>query len=117
MILANMGLNKILAVSVPVLNAIYPMAIMLIVLAMLDKYIKGNSMVYTTTIAFTTIVSVIHALNGTGINIEFLNRIFENLPFYSKGLGWVLPALFGLGLGLVLKSFFEKNKEEVLEVS
>ncbi len=40
MILANMGLNKILAVSVPVLNAIYPMAIMLIVLAMLDKYIK-----------------------------------------------------------------------------
>ncbi len=74
-------------------------------------------MVYTTTIAFTTIVSVIHALSGTGINIEFLNRIFENLPFYSKGLGWVLPALFGLGLGLVLKSFFEKNKEEVLEVS
>ena len=117
MVLANMGLNKILAVSVPVLNAIYPMAIMLIVLAMLDKYIKGNSVVYTTTIAFTTIVSVIHALSGTGINIEFLNRIFENLPFYSEGLGWVLPALFGLGLGLVLKSFFEKNKEEVLEVS
>ena len=28
-----------------------------------------------------------------------------------------IPALFGLGLGLVLKSFFEKNKEEVLEVS
>ena len=117
MVLANMGLNKILAVSVPVLNAIYPMAIMLIVLAMLDKYIKGNSVVYTTTIAFTTIVSVIHALSGTGINIEFLNRIFENLPFYSEGLGWILPALFGLGLGLVLKSFFEKNKEEVLEVS
>ena len=117
MVLANMGLNKILAVSVPVLNAIYPMAIMLIVLAMLDKYIKGNSVVYTTTIAFTTIVSVIHALSGTGINIEFLNRIFENLPFYSEGLGWVLPALFGLGLGLVLKSFLEKNKEEVLEVS
>ena len=65
MVLANMGLNKILAVSVPVLNAIYPMAIVLIVLAMLDKYIKGNSVVYTTTIAFTTIVSVIHALSGT----------------------------------------------------
>ena len=117
MVLANMGLNKILAVSVPILNAIYPMAIMLIVLAMLDKYIKGNSVVYTTTIAFTTIVSVIHSLSCTGINIEFLNSIFENLPFYSEGLGWVLPALFGLGLGLVLKSFFEKNKEKVLEVS
>ena len=96
---------------------IYPMAIMLIVLAMLDKYIKGNSVVYTTTIAFTTIVSVIHSLSCTGINIEFLNSIFENLPFYSEGLARVLPALFGLGLGLVLKSFFEKNKEKVLEVS
>ncbi|MDZ5010944.1 branched-chain amino acid transport system II carrier protein, partial [Clostridium perfringens] len=36
MLLANMGLTKILIVSVPVLNAIYPISIMLIVLSMLD---------------------------------------------------------------------------------
>ena len=33
LIISSAGLNKILAVSVPVLNAIYPIAIVLIVLA------------------------------------------------------------------------------------
>ena len=53
MVLANMGLTKILAVSVPVLNAIYPIAIMLIVLAMFDKFLKGNKSVYCLTILFS----------------------------------------------------------------
>ena len=46
MVLANMGLNKILSISVPVLEMIYPIAIMLIVLAMLDNLFKGNRLVY-----------------------------------------------------------------------
>ena len=117
MLLANMGLNKILSVSVPVLNAIYPIAIMLILLAMIDKYIKGSSLVYTMTIVFTAIVSVFHALSTVGVNIEFLNRIFENLPFYAYGLGWVVPAFLGLFLGIILKFILDRKKSEILEIS
>lgn len=102
MVLANMGLTKILAVSVPVLNAIYPIAIMLIVLAMLDKVFKGSRMVYTCTILFTGVVSVVDALSQAGFNIEFLVNNFEKLPLYSQGLGWIVPATAGIGLGLVL---------------
>lgn len=105
MILANMGLTKILAVSVPVLNAIYPIAIMLIVLAILDKLFKGNKIVYLLTILFTGIVSVIDALSQAGFNIEILVRYFSKLPLYSQGLGWILPALIGIVIGTILNLF------------
>lgn len=105
MILANMGLTKILAVSVPVLNAIYPIAIMLIVLAILDRLFKGNKMVYLLTILFTGIVSVIDALSQAGFNIEILVRYFSKLPLYSQGLGWILPALIGIVIGTFVNLF------------
>lgn len=108
MILANMGLTKILAVSVPVLTAIYPIAIMLIVLAMINKFIKQSSIVYSTTLLFTGVVSVVDALNQTGITFTPLVELFFKLPLYGEGLGWILPAIFGLVLGFVVK-FFKKN--------
>lgn len=109
MILANMGLTKILAISVPVLNAIYPIAIMLIVLAMLDKLFMGNRIVYSFTILFTGVVSVVDALSQAGINIDFLVNAFSKLPFYSQGLGWILPSALGMALGYGM-SFLKKDK-------
>ncbi|RDY23103.1 branched-chain amino acid transport system II carrier protein [Romboutsia maritimum] len=108
MTLANMGLTKILKVSVPVLDAIYPVAIVLILLAMFDKLFKENQLVYRASIAFTSFVSIIYALSNTALNIPFLTKLVSWLPFYDKGLGWILPATFGIFLGLVLKSFKEK---------
>jgi LIVCS family branched-chain amino acid:cation transporter len=114
MTLANMGLTKILAISVPVLNAIYPISIMLIVLAIMDKLLKGSSIVYGLTILFTGIVSITDALSQVGIKLGFLIGIFSKLPLYSEGLGWVVPAIAGVMIGLVLKSLKEKvNSEEV----
>lgn len=108
MILANMGLTKILAISVPVLNAIYPIAIMLIVLAMLDKFFYGSTVVYGLTILFTGIVSVADALGQVGIQWNLIVNLFSKLPLYSKGLGWVVPALIGIVLGTVYKLVEEK---------
>ncbi|WP_392486086.1 branched-chain amino acid transport system II carrier protein [Haloimpatiens sp. FM7315] len=102
MCLANMGLTKILAVSVPVLNAIYPIAIMLIVLAVLDNVFKGESVVYKCTILFTGVVSVVYALSQAGIGLGVVNKVFSKLPLYSEGLGWLLPAVLGMALGLAI---------------
>lgn len=108
MILANMGLTKILEVSVPVLDAIYPVAIVLIVLAMCDRFLKENRVVYGVTIGITSVVSVIYALGNTSINVSFLQGMVKWLPLYDKGLGWVLPALFGVVLGFCLNSIINK---------
>lgn len=111
MVLANMGLTKILAVSVPVLNAIYPIAIMLIVLAMLDKIFMGNKRVYSFTILLTGAVSIVDALNQAGITIGFLVNAFSKLPLYAQGLGWIVPAVLGMVIGYVV-SLINKDKTE-----
>lgn len=50
-LICNQGLNTILSLSVPVLNAIYPMSIVLIVLGLCDSKIKKNPFIYPVTIA------------------------------------------------------------------
>lgn len=102
MVLANMGLTKILAVSVPVLVAIYPLAIMLILLALADNLFKGSTSVYRFTTLFTGVVSIIQALDQVGIRLGVFTKMCGTLPLYEEGLGWVLPAIFGLFIGFVI---------------
>ena len=115
--IANMGLTQILSISVPVLNAIYPIAIMLIVLGMMNKLFNGNTIAYRLTILFTGVVSIVDALGQVGIRVGVVTRLFEKLPLYPQGLGWVVPAMLGLILGLILNLVKVKisNKELELE--
>ena len=113
MLLANMGLTKILSISVPVLNAIYPIAIMLIVLSMLDFIFKEDHLIYSLTILFTGIVSIIDALGQVGIKIGFITKSITFLPLYNEGLAWIIPAITGIIIGLCIKfakEFLKENK-------
>ncbi|MCG2947444.1 branched-chain amino acid transport system II carrier protein, partial [Escherichia coli] len=59
----------ILKISVPVLTAIYPVAIMLIVLSLTNSLIKGKQGVYALSILFVGIVSVTDACLQSGLNL------------------------------------------------
>ncbi len=106
--IANMGLTQILSISVPVLNAIYPIAIMLIVLGMMNRLFYGNTIAYRLTILFTGVVSVVDALDQVEVRVGAVTTLIERLPLYSQGLGWVVPALVALVLGLSL-NFVKTN--------
>lgn len=108
MIIANMGLTKILSISTPILNAIYPIAIMLIVLSMLNSIFKDNKYIYGLTILFTGIVSVIDAIGQMGLAKESLVKLISYLPLYKEGLAWIVPAILGIILGLIIK-FIKEN--------
>lgn len=97
-VVANAGLTKILALSVPVLNGIYPVAIMLIFLSFLGKGTRG---MYRMAVLFAGIVSVVYAFEGAGIEISGLSGAMSLLPGYGLGLGWILPGLAGLVIGRI----------------
>ena len=103
LLVANMGLTKILSISVPILNAIYPIAIMLIVLAIFDFIFKGNRYVYGLTILFTGVVSLIDSIGQVGLAKESLVKLISYLPLYKEGLAWIVPAISGIILGLIIK--------------
>ncbi|MET3558135.1 LIVCS family branched-chain amino acid:cation transporter [Streptococcus rupicaprae] len=105
-IFANVGLTNIIAYSIPVLMFLYPLAIVLVMLALLEKWLKGNSGVYRWTVGFTLLPAILDGLAASPWNsaswIEQLSSLAAaKLPFYTIGMGWVLPALLGLALGVL----------------
>ncbi len=104
LVISSAGLNKILAVSVPVLGAVYPVAIMLIVLAFLGPLTEKWPAMFPCTIFFTGAVSVVHALEQSKVTVPALTQATTWLPGYSSGLGWIVPALAGMAVGVMVSS-------------
>jgi LIVCS family branched-chain amino acid:cation transporter len=107
-VISNVGLTRILKLSVPVLNAIYPVAIVLILLSFAFQNGKRWRMVYVSSIGITGVVSVLLSLEQAGAKI--LHQLLVKLPLYTIGLGWIVPALVGIFLGMVL-AIGRKNRE------
>ncbi len=107
-VIANAGLDRILAFSVPVLNAIYPVAIVLIVLSFMNRGMGRGRGMYPWAISLTAVVSIIYALEQTKLPIPWITKAASLLPGYGLGLGWMIPAAAGMALGLI---FGGKNRE------
>ena len=63
-LIANLGLNAIIAYSMPVLMFLYPLAIVLIALTFAHRIFGGNRIVYQYTIAFTAFGAVFDFLRA-----------------------------------------------------
>ncbi|WP_425531939.1 branched-chain amino acid transport system II carrier protein [Bacillus glycinifermentans] len=109
-LVANLGLTQLIKVSLPVLMTMYPIAIVLMFLTFLHSAFNGRSEVYQGSLILTFIVSLFDGLNAGGINIDGVHNFFTHvLPFYSIGLGWILPAIIG-GLGGYMISLTRKRR-------
>ncbi|SIT76836.1 branched-chain amino acid transport system II carrier protein [Pontibacter indicus] len=101
-LISNVGLTQIISFSIPVLVAIYPMVIMLIVLTLFGSLLRNRNAVYTWSVLLTGIVSVVEGLSAAGFELSISDVFARYLPLYSLGMGWVLPALVGCVIGFVV---------------
>ncbi|EOO04676.1 hypothetical protein IAW_06080 [Bacillus cereus str. Schrouff] len=99
MILANLGLNQIILISVPILTTIYPLTIVLIILSFFHKYFKGYSSVYVGSLTGTALINIVDSLKQSEIEMNFIENLYDFIPLYEAGLGWVLPAICGAFIG------------------
>lgn len=109
MILANLGLNQIILISVPILAIIYPLTIVLIILSFLHKYFKGYSSVYVSSLTGTALISIIDGLKQSKIEMNFIENLYTFLPLYEAGLGWVVPAICGAFMGYLWGSLKDND--------
>ena len=100
-LLANAGLDAILKFSVPVLNAIYPLAILLIILALLHKAVKRFPGAYPWAAFFCGAGSILTVLDQQGIGIPGVTALLRMIPAYEAGFGWLLPTAAGAVLGIL----------------
>ena len=91
-LVCNLGLSMILSISIPVLNAIYPVAIVLILLGLSHSLWQENRYVYPMTVAGTGVVSVLYALDEAGLPLGAVGGLLHRLPLYALGFGWVWTA-------------------------
>lgn len=103
---ANFGLTQLISVSVPLLIAIYPLAIVLILLSFLDYVLPTKSIVYIISLGITAVFSIIDGLKAAGVNVDGLNLDF--IPLFNIGIGWLVPAAIGTIIGYII-SIFKQN--------
>lgn len=115
--LANIGLSNIIAFSIPVLMFLYPLAITLILLSLFQGFFKVDKLVYRWAITFTipaALLDFASALPEEVADALALEGIFDfaltQLPFYSLGMGWILPALTGTVIGIIFSFLRIKTK-------
>lgn len=103
-VLANVGLTAILQASVPVLEFIYPLAICIIMLGLLNRWVQHRPWPYRLMIlgaALASLVALLVRLKGTAVG-EAAAAVGALLPGFAIGFGWVLPAFVGLVVGMLL---------------
>ena len=109
-LIANLGLDAIIAYTVPVLMFLYPLAIVLIILTFCHRFFGGSRCVYQWTIGCTAVGAVCDALrqlpavvSDTAFVKTVTDAAMEVLPFSRQGFGWVCPALIGAVIGLLVR--------------
>lgn len=113
---ANMGLDTIISWSTPMLMFIYPIAIVLILLAITSSLFQTDPVVYFWTILFTIVpaffdmmASFPPVISQTSWALQLKAFQLKAFPFAAVGMDWLIPALIGLAIGLACH-FYRKNK-------
>ena len=112
-VVANIGLNQLIKISLPILIIIYPVTITMIVLSLMKDIIKSKRMVYVMGMIFTFIISFVNGIENAGYHLGIVSEIVNKLPFNSLGFGWISFAVLGALIGAL--PFWPMNKKHTAE--
>lgn len=92
MLVSNLGLSQLIKVSVPVLTAIYPPCIVLVVLSFTMKWWNKSSRIIAPTMLVSLLFGIIDAIKTTEAK-DALPAFTQHLPLADQGLAWLPPVL------------------------
>ncbi|EKT53565.1 branched-chain amino acid transport system II carrier protein [Providencia sneebia] len=101
MLVSNLGLSKLIAFSVPVLVAIYPPCIVLILLSFTLKWWRNPSIVIAPTMLTSFIVGLIGAAKASDALKGYIPEWMTSIPFYQQDLAWLLPSIIVLVIAVI----------------
>lgn len=109
--IANLGLDAIIKYSIPVLVILYPITIAIVMIVIVNKFVALSKPGMQLTIAVVTVIAIASVL-GSSFKVEFLANLVSVLPFAKASLPWLVPAIVGILLSLVLPN---KQESDVLK--
>lgn len=100
LLVANQGLTQLISVSVPVLVGLYPLAIMLVALSLLDRFWLSPSRVVVPVMAVTLVFGIVDGLAAAGFN-GLVPDLFTELPLAAQSMGWLVPVIVTLAVSVL----------------
>lgn len=112
--MSNFGLNNIIKISLPVLMILYPVTIIIVVIIILNKFVKLSKTGMRISIIATTIISATDVMADT-FSIKSLQLLISKLPGGSSNFLWVNAAIFGIILAMLLNDKVRGDNFEIID--
>ncbi|WP_417616512.1 branched-chain amino acid transport system II carrier protein [Oceanisphaera sp.] len=96
MLVANVGLNALITLSIPVLVAFYPVAVALVLATYLRPLMRAPVFAFRLTLTVALVFGILDGMQAAGLNMS----AFALLPMFDIGMAWVLPTCVATVIGL-----------------
>lgn len=104
LLVANQGLTQLISISIPVLVGLYPLAIVLVALSLLDSLWLSSRRVFIPVMTVTLVFGLVDGLAAAGFK-HWVPAWFGQLPLADQSLGWLVPVLLALALASAFDRF------------
>jgi branched-chain amino acid:cation transporter, LIVCS family len=111
-IIASMGVDRIVGFAGPILMILYPTIIVLILMTLAGKAIKSR-LVFSLTVYTSLLMGIADVVSGMGYGKTFLKPALNLIPLSSIGFSWVIPTLAVFLITMVLSG----NKDDSVKES
>lgn len=110
-LISNFGLATLIQITLPVLLFIYPIAMVLMFMVVVDKAWDRAPIVYALALIATAFVSLYDGISYVGLEIAWYKNIVSALPLADQSLGWLVPAIVGAIIGWVIHAITKTAKK------
>ncbi|MDY4080068.1 MAG: branched-chain amino acid transport system II carrier protein [Candidatus Metalachnospira sp.] len=111
-LVASLGLDKIVAITSPTFSFSYAIALVLLLLGVFERFIPNDGG-YKGAVYFTVVYASLDLLTQYGVHIGIVDGILNAIPLYNMGFGWIVPALMGFIIGVIVYPRIGKKSEKV----
>lgn len=113
--ISNLGLTRLITVSVPLLTAVYPPCIAIVLLSFTTSWWKNPARVFAPVVAVACVFGLVDGIIASPLN-GMLNQVpshlLKPLPLFSQSLEWLLPCAVVLVIASVIDG---KKRQEAYE--
>jgi LIVCS family branched-chain amino acid:cation transporter len=99
LLVSNLGLTRLIQVSIPILTAIYPPCIVLVALSFAQGLWRSAGKVVAPVVLVSLVFGCIDAFKATPW-AEHLPAALANLPLSTQNLAWLIPSIVTLAIAV-----------------
>ena len=117
-LLANFGLDQILTISLPVILVLCPVAIALVITALMVKKSPYQRYIFVATVSVTLAFGTIDTLHILGlIPAKWEAILVEHMPLYTAHASWFLPCLTTILFSILVNASLSQRRKAAVSIS